>query len=157
MNTQKFNQIVEAAKAKAAGNARWINAINKAADAILNNRWIITPLAHSYAMTTESGETYFANGSCQCKAYANGQPCKHRCAARILDLMEEEAAPEAVSLEQDVAASSRPALIAEIHNIWPRFAPGLPIEVELMARFKVNRLEMLADDMLKAVRLAIAM
>src|SRR5262245_16898710 len=106
MNTQKFNSIIETAKAKAAGNKRWINAIEKAADAILNNRWIITPLAHSYAMTTESGETYFANGSCQCKAYANGQPCKHRCAARILDLMEEETATPAVSFAADVEASS---------------------------------------------------
>jgi len=154
MNTQKFNQIVEAAKAKAAGNKRWINAIEKAADAILNNRWIITPLAHSYAMTTESGETYFANGSCQCKAYTNGQPCKHRCAARILDLMEEEAAPEAVSLAADVAATPRKALICEIKAAWPKTWP--PLGVELMRRFRVNDLNFLADDMLRAVRLAIA-
>ncbi|HEU0179406.1 MAG TPA: hypothetical protein VFV58_34675 [Blastocatellia bacterium] len=30
INTEKFNSIIETAKAKAAGNARWVNAINKA-------------------------------------------------------------------------------------------------------------------------------
>jgi|SRR5215470_8477273 len=147
MSTQKFNSIIETAKTKAAGNKRWINAIEKAADAILNNRWIITPLAHSYAMTMESGETYFANGSCQCKAYANGQPCKHRCAARILDLMEEETTPAAVP--------SREELIAEIKSIWPKTWP--PMAVELMARFRVNTLNYLDDDSLRRVRLAVAM
>jgi hypothetical protein len=62
-----------------------------------------------------------------------------------------------VSLADDVAASSRANLIAEIKNIWPRFAPGLPLATELMARFRVNRLEMLDDGCLRDIRLAIAM
>jgi hypothetical protein len=36
INIQRFNEVVAAAKAKAAGNARWINAIDKAADGILS-------------------------------------------------------------------------------------------------------------------------
>src|SRR6266545_6045431 len=56
----------------------------------------------------------------------------------------------------EVAESSRENLIAEIKNIWPRFAPGLPLAVELMARFRVNELEMLDDGCLRAIRLAIA-
>jgi len=107
-------------------------------------------------MTTESGETYFANGSCQCKAYANGQPCKHRCAARILDLMEEETAGVAVSFAADVEASSRANLIAEIENIWSR-VETTPLAVALMARFHANSLNFLDDDMLRRVRFAIAM
>ena len=46
-----------------------------------------------------------------------------------------ETAPEAVSFADDVAASPRSNLIAEIKNIWPRFAPGLPLATELIARF----------------------
>jgi len=66
-------------------------------------------------------------------------------------------APEAVSFAEEVAASPRANLIAEIENIWPRFAPGLPLATELMARFRVNKLEMLDDEMLRRVRLAVAM
>jgi hypothetical protein len=35
INTEKFNQIVETAKAKAANDPRWLRAIEKAAAAIL--------------------------------------------------------------------------------------------------------------------------
>jgi hypothetical protein len=39
INLKKFNEVVAAAKSKAAGNARWINAIDKAADAIIIGRF----------------------------------------------------------------------------------------------------------------------
>jgi hypothetical protein len=86
INKAKFERVVKEAKARAAGDARWINAIDKAADGILSGAWIITELSHSYAITTESGKTYFVNGSCQCRAFELGQPCKHKAAARLLDL-----------------------------------------------------------------------
>jgi hypothetical protein len=44
-----------------------------------------------------------------------------------------------------------------IENIWPRFAPGLPLYTELLARFCKSELSMLDDDSLRRVRLAIAM
>jgi hypothetical protein len=153
MTLNNLKKAAEIAKSRT-NDKRWLAAIDKAVAGV-ESGWIISELATCIAVTTESGETYFANGACGCKAFALGQACKHRALARLIEIAN-ETAPVAVSLEQDVAASSRPALIAEIRNIWPRFAPGLPIEVELMARFKVNRLEMLADDMLKAVRLAVA-
>jgi hypothetical protein len=81
INRAKFEQVVKEAKAKAAGNARWITAIGKAADGLLNGGWIVTELAHGILVTTESG-TYHANGACQCKAYKNRQPCKHCALAR---------------------------------------------------------------------------
>ena len=34
---------------------------------------------------SESGEIYRVNGVCQCKAFANGQPCWHRAAARLIE------------------------------------------------------------------------
>jgi hypothetical protein len=88
-NKAQFNKVVEAAKAKAAGNKRWIAAIDKAADALLNGKWIVTELQYCYVFTTESGKTYRANGVCQCEAFFRNQPCKHRAAARLLALYAE--------------------------------------------------------------------
>jgi len=153
INTEKFNSIVEAAKAKT-NDPKWLRAIEKAAAAILSGEIIVTTLAHGALVTTANG-TYAANGHCNCEAARRGHTqCKHRAAARLMDIY--ETANQAVPFAEDVAASSRPNLIAEIENIWPRFAPGLPIEVELMARFGKNKLEMLDDDSLRRVRLAIA-
>jgi hypothetical protein len=156
INKIKFNAIVEAAKIKAAGQAKWLRAIERAAAGILSGELIVTTLAHG-ALVTSSNGTYAANGHCNCEAARRGHSqCYHRAAARLIDIYEAETASEAV-FAADVAESPRAHLIAEIRNIWPRFAPGLPLEVELMARFGKNKLEMLDDDMLRRVRLAIAL
>jgi hypothetical protein len=89
INKVQFNKVVETAKAKAAGNKRWIAAIDKAADALLNGKWIVTELQHCYVFTTENGKTYRANGVCQCEAFFRNQPCKHRAGARLLALYAE--------------------------------------------------------------------
>jgi hypothetical protein len=96
LNAIKFNETVEAAKART-DNRRWISAIDKAADALLNGKWIVTELFHCVAVTTESGKTYRANGVCQCEAFFQNQPCKHRAAARLLDLYNEAVATENAS------------------------------------------------------------
>ena len=153
INTEKFNQIVEAAKAKT-NDPKWTRAIEKAAKAILSGELIVTTLAHGALITTANG-TYAANGVCNCEAARRGHTqCYHRAAARLMDLY--ETAPEAVSLAEDVAKSPRQHIIAEIENIWPRFAPGLPLYTELLARFGKSELNMLDDDSLRRVRLAIA-
>lgn len=155
INTEKFNSIVEAAKAKAANDPKWLRAIEKAAKAILSGEMIVTTLAHGALVTTANG-TYAANGHCNCEAARRGHTqCYHRAAARLMDIY--ETALEAVSFAADVAASPRASLIAEIENIWPRVEPHTPLAVELMARFGKNRLSMLDDDSLRRVRLAIAM
>jgi hypothetical protein len=154
INIQRFNEVVAAAKSRTR-DKRWLRAIDRAAEGILSGELIVTTLRVG-ALVTSPNESYMANGVCGCKAFNNGhKECRHRAAARLMDLY--ETAPEAVSLAADVAASPRANLIAEITNIWPRFAPRLPLAVELMARFRVNRLEMLDDDCLRRVRLAISM
>jgi hypothetical protein len=105
-NKAQFNKVVADAKAKAAGNKRWIAAIDKAADALLNGKWVVTELQHCYVFTTESGKTYRANGVCQCDAFFHNQPCKHRAGARLLALYAEAvkaAAPRLTvrTVEQD--------------------------------------------------------
>jgi hypothetical protein len=173
MQIDKIKKAAEMAKAKT-NDKRWIAAIDKAVAGVESGWWIVTELTHCLVITTETGKTYFANGACQCKAFANGQACKHRALARLIEIAAtiEETAPEAASLAEvvatkaatshaelltDVAESPRTNLIAEIKNIWPRVAPGLPLATELMARFGKNKLEMLDDDCLRRVRLAIAM
>jgi hypothetical protein len=104
LNKAQFEKVVADAKAKVAGNKRWIAAIDKAADALLNGKWIITELQHCYVFTTESGKTYRANGVCQCEAFFRDQPCKHRAGARLLNLYQEalSATPRVVrSVESD--------------------------------------------------------
>ena len=71
INTEKFNSIVEAAKAKAANDPKWLRAIEKAAAAILSGEMIVTTLAHGALVTTANG-TYAANGLCNCEAARHG-------------------------------------------------------------------------------------
>ena len=78
LDQSKFNTVVEDAKAAAANSPRWLAAIDNAVAGVVSGWWIVTELAHSVAITTETGKTYFANGSCQCEAFRRGQPCKHR-------------------------------------------------------------------------------
>jgi hypothetical protein len=102
-NESKLNAAIETAKEKAAGNKALLNAISKAAIG-LRGAWIVTELVGKLAITTESGETYFANGVCGCKAFANGMVCKHRVAYRIVALyneIEETPAPASLDLCPD--------------------------------------------------------
>jgi hypothetical protein len=149
MDTNKIKKAAEIAKTKTS-DKRWIAAIDKAVAGVESGWWLITELANGIAVTTGCGNTYFANGSCQCKAFALGQACKHRALARLIEIAAtiEETAP---------AVSSREKIIAEIESIWPAFAPGVPLYTELIARFGVSNLKYLADDMLRAVRLAVPM
>src|SRR5215813_11995408 len=154
LDITKFNKVVETAKAKTS-DKRWQNAIDKAQAGIVSGWWIVTELHDSVAITTESGQTYFANGTCSCPAYNNGQPCKHRALARLIDLYHEE---EKSSVTTKVTeAPSRSDLINDIEKIWKRVMPHLPLATELLARFGKSHLQMLDDDMLRRVRLAISM
>jgi hypothetical protein len=107
MEINKIKKAAEIAKSKT-NDKRWINAIDKAVAGVESGWWIITELAHGVVVTTECGNTYFANGSCQCKAFANGQPCKHRAPARLIEIASEIEGSDAVSLP------SRESLIADI-------------------------------------------
>jgi hypothetical protein len=152
INTEKFNSIVEAAKAKT-NDPKWTRAIEKAAKAILSGELIVTTLAHG-ALVTSSNGTYSANGHCNCEAARKGHSqCYHRAAARLMDLYETEMA-QAVSFVADVIATPRRQLIVEIKACWPKSWP--PLADELMRRFHCNRLDYLDDGALCAVRLAIA-
>jgi hypothetical protein len=56
-NRANLAAVVEIAKSKTS-DRRWLNAIDRAAAALISNSWIVTELADSIAVTTESGQTY---------------------------------------------------------------------------------------------------
>src|SRR5262245_28040150 len=81
--------VIEAAKIKAAGNVRWMRAIEKAAAAILAGQMIITEHVGYCLITTENG-TYRVNGVCECKAAQSGDAvCYHRAGKRLISLYNE--------------------------------------------------------------------
>ena len=65
---------------------RWINAIAKATAEIETNPYMTyQPESHSLLMMSDtSNQVYTANGTCQCKAFEKGFPCRHRAAARLI-------------------------------------------------------------------------
>ena len=65
-------------------NLRWQMAIAKAMQQIEDNPYMHYD-GRALLILSPSGEIYSANGTCQCKAYRNGQPCWHRAAARLIE------------------------------------------------------------------------
>lgn len=154
INETIFNQVVANAMAKAGDDKKWQNAITRAAKEILSGEMIVTVLAHGALVTTANG-TYASSGACSCAAARHGHmQCAHRAAARLMDLYESEMVASA-TFTADVAASPRKNLIIEIENVWPKTWP--PLYTELLARFGKSELNMLDDDSLRRVRLAIAL
>ncbi len=92
VNKEVLGQIAAEAIAKInpnqANGKRWINAIGKATAEIETNPFMTYELeSHSLLMLSDSsGEIYTANGTCQCKAFAQGFPCRHRAATRLITL-----------------------------------------------------------------------
>ena len=92
-NQAKLHAAIETARTKANGNRALLNAIEKAATG-LRGTWIVTELHDGLLITSDSGETYKANGVCSCAAYGSEMICKHRVACRIVSIYRElETAP----------------------------------------------------------------
>jgi hypothetical protein len=82
INAEKFQQIVETAKAKAVNDPKWTRAIEKAAKGILSGELIVTTLAHGALVTTANG-TYARNGVCCCAAARKGHAALTGSACRL--------------------------------------------------------------------------
>jgi hypothetical protein len=79
----RLQQVTQEAFNKVSGNRRWETAIAKAKSELESNPYMHFD-GQSLLILSPSGEIYTANGSCQCKAYRNGQPCWHSAAARLV-------------------------------------------------------------------------
>lgn len=82
-------------KPSAPNAQRWINAIAAAVREVETNPYLTyNHDSHSLLiMSQANGATYTANGSCQCRAYELGQPCKHRALNRLVALYIERTMP----------------------------------------------------------------
>ncbi len=82
INRDRMQQVAQEAFDKT-NSLRWQTAIAKAKRQIEEN-----PFMHfdgdALLILSDSNEIYRANGTCQCRAYVNGQPCWHRAAARLV-------------------------------------------------------------------------
>ena len=80
---------VELATTNPQTKKRWINAIAKAAVEIEQNGVFMTWQEENHSLliwSQKSNRIYTANGVCQCRAFAEGQACFHRAAARLVHL-----------------------------------------------------------------------
>jgi hypothetical protein len=84
IDQSKMQQVIQEAFDKVSSSRRWQTAIAKAKQQIEENPFIHFD-GSALLILSSSGEIYTANGSCQCKAYTNGQPCWHRAAARLVE------------------------------------------------------------------------
>ena len=95
-NNDKFGKVIADALSKveltvtdAKTKSRWINAIAKATAEIEANGVFMTWQEEDHSLliwSQKSNEIYTSNGVCQCRAFAQGSPCYHRAAARLVRL-----------------------------------------------------------------------
>ena len=89
-----LEQVVANAKHMAAGDARWQNAIDRAASELAANPYIERQAAGGLLLASPSGQVYSTSTSCGCTAAAYGRPCWHRAAARLVARYDERQAQQ---------------------------------------------------------------
>ena len=83
LNSTLLGQVAAQARQDAADHPRWIKAIERALAEIDTNPYLEWQDGH-LLIASPSGQVYAANGVCQCEAFAHGQACWHRAAARLV-------------------------------------------------------------------------
>ena len=85
--TDAICEALDTAREKAAGNLRWMTALDSAANWLLQQEEL-TWDGEAYALHVPSASTpglvYIANGACQCTAFTTHAACWHRAAARLV-------------------------------------------------------------------------
>src|SRR5262245_23434158 len=118
---QALNQAIETAKSKAAGNAKWMKAIERAAAGLQSGDICVSLLANGYALVTTPTGQHMVNGRCDCDAAKFGHTqCVHRAAKRLVEMAE---MATSVSIDTEVKAT-RADIIADIKARWPVACPG---------------------------------
>ena len=90
IQTTTFEQVVQAAF-DSTDNRRWQNAIVRAKQIVESNPFVTLQSDGKLIVLSDSNEIYeVTEGSCvttegkACKAFAQGQPCKHRALRRLM-------------------------------------------------------------------------
>jgi hypothetical protein len=81
--SNRVQQVVQEAFDKVSGSRLGQTAIVKAKQQIEENPYLRFD-GRALLILSPSGEIYSANGTCQCKAFTQGQACWHRAAARLV-------------------------------------------------------------------------
>jgi hypothetical protein len=96
LDADAFARVAKTATERAGRSRRWRNAIERAADLLFSNPfWHVTDEGTLLVLSPDSLAIYETDGVvCErvddldrrvaCRAYAEGQPCKHRAAHRLL-------------------------------------------------------------------------
>lgn len=141
---------VDAARVAAAGNRRWLNAIDNGYDDLLQAEAVeFDTVARALRVESSTpGHFYIANGDCQCTAFRRGEPCRHRAAARLIRRALELRAARAAELSRRITAAQLATAVAgvsaahrSIRQTAPRiveplgFVPGVTAE-EREARYQ---------------------
>ena len=116
LNPTTLAAVAEQACSDAAQHGRWLVAIGRALVELETNPYL-ERADHGLLIGSPSGSVYSANGVCQCRAYAFGQPCWHRAAARLVRLHDErESAARAArpTVAQLLAAARAKAEVNEL-------------------------------------------
>ena len=85
--TDAICEALDTAREKAAGNLRWMVALDSAANWLLQQEELAWDgEAHALHVPSAStpGIVYIANGACQCEAFSKHNACWHRAAARLV-------------------------------------------------------------------------
>lgn len=99
INIQKFNNVVMAATRRT-NDLKWLRAIERAHAGILSGELIVTTLCNGALVTSPNG-TYHVGEHCECAAAQNGHlECKHRAAARLIEMYETAPEPKPAAVRQ---------------------------------------------------------
>lgn len=86
INLSILEAVVTDAKAKAAGNQRWLNAIDRAMEELITNPYVDYRDGVLLVLSPTSGTIYeVTEGICFCAAFWAGKPCKHRAQKRLIE------------------------------------------------------------------------
>ncbi len=100
---------------------RWINAIAKATVEIEQNGVFMTWQEENHSLliwSQKSNQIYTANGVCQCRAFAEGQACFHRAAARLVRLyLESEAKTASVATKREELTYLKPTMTFKAERV----------------------------------------
>jgi hypothetical protein len=83
LDMNRMQGVIQEAFDRVGNSRRWQMAVARAKQEIESNPFMHHD-GHALVILSPSNEIYEANGSCQCKAFKNHQPCWHRAAARIV-------------------------------------------------------------------------
>jgi hypothetical protein len=85
INSDKLQQVIQEAFDKVANSRRWQMAIARAKQIIESNPFVHMQEDGTLLLLSDSNEIYEVTArACPCKAFKQGQPCKHRAARQLL-------------------------------------------------------------------------